>query len=250
MTSLSSTNEQVDNAFDDDADTNYLVGVVVDNEDPLGINRIKVTVPNMFSGDPQDLPWIGPLPHSPFGIGSGYGVYGSPAIGSEVAIKLQNNDAHYGILEGSLLTVKNANPKFKSPKRWGFKDPDGNELFVDMENHAWEFTTHTGTFIKHDAEGNLNIHVTQDEVRHVTRDQTTTVDRNVKLTVGGNMVVEVTGDMQATVSGNAAVNVSGSTDLTSGGDTSVTASNANVDATTVTVTANTFTVAASNIQLG
>lgn len=223
---FSSTNEKVNEALADSEDKGYLIGTVIDNEDPDGMNKVRVNVPNLMVGDKDGLPWIAPLPYSPFGIGASHGVYGSPQIGDLVAVKFQEGNIYYGFAEGSLLPKSNANAKFKSPKTWGFKDPDGNELFVDIENHKWEFVTHTGTSIKHNANGDLNVHIVRDEITDIVRDSTTTIGGKLHITVTGNVDITAHANLTATVTGNTSVTTTGTTTLASTGATTISSSGA------------------------
>ncbi len=218
---LSSMNDRMAQAADDSDDTGDIIGIVVDNEDPEGLGRIKVRVPNLFDPDQGELPWIGPTKKSPFGIGSDYGVYGSPAIDSEVVIHLQNNDPHYGLAKYDLYSKKNANAKFKSPKTWGFKDPSGNELFVDMDAEAWEFTHSSGLTLKYDVDGNLKLHVPGDKATDVAGNQTDDITGDLTETVGGNYAQTVTGTLNITVTGNATVHTDGNLTASAGGSVSI-----------------------------
>lgn len=211
---MSSTNDRLAEATKDQQDDGYFVGIVTDNEDPLGIGRIKINVPNLFDTDQGPVPWIGPTKKSPFGQGAGYGVYGSPAIGSEVLVELQDGDIHYGLHRADFYSAKNANPKFKSPQTWGFKDPSGNELFVDMENKLWEFTTNTGCFVKYDADGNINIHVVKDSTRTVDGKETDTITGDSTKTVGGNFSLTISGDANVSISGAATIAAGGACNIT------------------------------------
>lgn len=212
---LSSLNDRLSEASADAEDDGYKIGTVVVNEDPMGLGRIKVRVPNLFDPAQGDVPWVGPHKKSPFGIGVGYGVYGSPALGSQVRIKLQDGDPHYALFEADEYPKAAANPKFKSPKTWGFKDPKGNELFVNMETDDWQFTTHSGVSIKYDAQGNAVIHIPKDETTTIGGDGHTTVTGRITLNVGGDAAITVAGatTLQAAsvaVTASGTVNISGS----------------------------------------
>src|ERR1700693_5312455 len=100
--SMSSGNDRINEASMDELEEGYLVGTVIANNDPLGLNRVQVTIPDILDSNQGPVPWIGPHAYSPFGQGSGYGVYGSPAVGSEVKVKFQEGKANYGFYEASL----------------------------------------------------------------------------------------------------------------------------------------------------
>ncbi len=207
--SFASTNEKVDQAAADSGDKGYMVGTVVENEDPLGINRIKVKIPNFWDPGQGELPWVGPHPYSPFGIGSGFGTYGSPAIGAEVKVLLQDGDSNYGFYESSLYSKANANAKFKSPKTWGFKDPSGNELFVDMEAQDWQFTHSSGTTVFYNKDGDQTTHIIKDQITTVDGKSETTVTDIIKIDAGGDITITTGGNLTATASGD--VKITGST---------------------------------------
>lgn len=120
---LSDDNEALRTSYDGQ----LLVGVVVANVDPLNLDRIKVNVPSLYEGPAEDLPWVMPIkPNIGTGEGPGIGAYGSPAIGADVVILLQNGDPHYPVYLGGLRTKANA--YFPSGQSWGFRDAYGNDL--------------------------------------------------------------------------------------------------------------------------
>ncbi len=215
--SMNSVNDRLAEASADAQDTGYILGTVVENEDPAGLGRIKASVPNLFDPAQGELPWIGPHKKSPFGVGSGYGVYGSPAIGSQVRIKFQDGDPHYGLYEADEYSKANANAKFKSPKTWGFKDPSGNELFVNMEDQAWEFTHSSGLSLKYDADGNMKLHVPKDLEETILGNKITNVTGNITENIDGDQTYGVDGDLTETVSGKYSFTVTGNIDIVSQG---------------------------------
>lgn len=184
--SMSSVNDRMEEATADQKDDGYIVGTVIDNQDPEGLGRVKVNVPNLFDPTQGDVPWIGPSKKSPFGIGSGYGVYGSPQVGSQVRIELQDGDAHYGLSVADEYTKANANAKFKDPWKWGFKDPSGNELFVDLHTQDWQFTHSSGLTIFINHNGRLTI----------------TTPEDTDVIASGKVNITSSGDTTITASGN------------------------------------------------
>lgn len=233
---LSSLNERISEAVGD-SEYGYLSGTVINNVDPLGIGRIKVRVPELMDNSLGELPWVGPHKSSPFGQGQGYGVYGSPAIGSKVRIRLQNNDLNYGLHEADNYETVDANPKFKDPNTWGFKDPVGNELFVNMSTGDWQFTTKAGTKVFHDGAGNLVVNVVNNETstvggnatRTVTGNSTTTVNGSQTDTIKGGLTITVTGDATISATGNATLSAGGSIAVTAGGSVDITGSTVNLN---------------------
>ena len=172
----------------------YFVGTVVNNTDPLNLDRVQATVPDLYDKDLGDLPWIGPVKTSPFGIGEAWGVYGSPNVGSEVLILLQDGDPHYPMYH-SIQTRKN--DEFPTNQGWGFKDFYGNKFRVASDKTV-QFLAVAGATFNIAVDGSISV---------------TTV-ANQSLTVSGNSNVSVTGNSVVGVTGNATINVSGATALT------------------------------------
>lgn len=219
--SMNSANDRIDQATADAQDEGYKIGTVTENVDPLGLGRIQVNIPELFDSSKGEVPWVGPHKFSPFGIGPNYGVYGSPYVGSEVRVKFQNGDPHYGLAEASEYSKANANPKFKDPQTWGFKDPSGNELFVNMESGAWEFTHSSGSSVKYDQTGDLATVVVANETKQVQGNVDEQVEGNENLTIQGSLNITVQGS--ATISA-ATTNIvgTGEVNITGGGAVNIT----------------------------
>ena len=136
------------------ADTLF-VGTVVTNQDPQNLDRIQVSVPQLYDPDLGDLPWIGCAKDSVFGQGASWGVHGAPAVGSSVIIELQGGDSHYPICTGSLK--KTSAPGFASGTNWGFVDPKGNTLNVNLVTGDIKFTASAGVVWEIGADGSLTV---------------------------------------------------------------------------------------------
>ncbi|MGA2385726.1 MAG: phage baseplate assembly protein V [Candidatus Bathyarchaeia archaeon] len=81
-------------------------GVVVDNQDPLMICRIRAIVPEVF-GDTLTSSWALPcLPYSAEGIG----FFPIPAIGTNVWVEFERGDPAYPIWSGCFWS-KNLSPE-------------------------------------------------------------------------------------------------------------------------------------------
>jgi hypothetical protein len=166
----------------------YYVGTVTNNNDPLGIGRVQANVPGLYDTSKGPVPWIGPIKDSPFGFGVSstgpFGVYGSPAVGSQIKVELQKGDEN-NALYTPLATKPSANPAFASPQTWGYQDPSGNQQLVNMATGSWTWTHSSGDTISYDSAG----------------------DRVV--VVKGNATENVSGSLNITVQGNAALNITG-----------------------------------------
>lgn len=222
--SLNSVNDRLGDADADAAYDGLMLGTVSTNEDPKGIARIKVKVPNVYDTDQGDVPWVLPSKKSPFGQGPGYGVYGSPWLGSPVRVSFQNGDPHYPVYECDEYLAAHANPKFASPKTWGYKDPVGNELYVNMETGAWEFTHQSGLTVKYDGDGNMMVHVPKDSTTDIGGNETETVTGNSQKTVNGTLNLTVQGNAVVSAQSNLQIDVGGNLEITAGGNITMAAS--------------------------
>lgn len=211
--SMDSVNDRLQDAAEDDRYEGSTIAFVEVNEDPEGLGRIKVRIPQSYDPDQGPIPWVLPTRYSPFGQGVGYGVYGSPKIDSGVRVSFQNGDPHCPVLESAEYLKAFANPKFKSPDTWGFKDCGGSELFVNMNTGAWEFTHQSGSTIKYDANGNVHIEVKKDLDTKVDGNQTNEVTGNDTQTVGGDSSSTVSGNLNFTVTGNITMSATGSVNI-------------------------------------
>lgn len=234
---MNSVNDRLADAEQDDKYDGLMIGTVVENNDPLGIARIKVQIPNVLDNDQGPIPWCLPSKKSPFGQGLNYGVYGSPKVGSHVRVSFQGGDPQHPVYECDEYLAAHANPKFKDPNTWGFKDPGGSELWVDVATGAWEFTHQSGTTLKYDGQGDLTLHVAKDASTDIVGTETTTVGSNstktiqgnLNFTVVGNATIDVQGALSATIGGGATLGVTGDADVTASGAVSISGSSVNLN---------------------
>jgi len=144
---------------------------------------VQVNVPGLFDTSSGPVPWVGALKDSPFGFGTGpkgqYGWYGSPQVGSKVKVELQGGDPHRPLYT-TLYTAPDANSVFAQPYTWGFQDPSGNSLVVNMQTGTWTFTHSSGDQVAYDATG----------------DRVTLIQGNENLNVQKAMTVIVQGNCQ------------------------------------------------------
>lgn len=167
-------------------------GVVVSTADPLNLDRVQARVPGLYDPDLGDIPWIGPIKYSPFGCGASWGVYGVPAVGSDVQILLQDGDPNYPVYQHLQRT---ANSNFPSGSSWGFIDPNGNMLrFKD--------------------DGDIILQATAGVTIHISPN--------------GSLSIVTEGSTEITSGGSTSITTSGSTTIQSGGAVSIDAPAVNI----------------------
>lgn len=111
----------------------YVLATVIKNVDPLNKDRIQVHSPGLYEPDKGEVPWVGPADKpSPFGQSTNWGFFGSPAVGSDVYLELQDGSPNYPLYH-SIQRFKSPD-EFVSGSTWGFKDPKGNVLKFDLSS--------------------------------------------------------------------------------------------------------------------
>lgn len=181
-------------------------GVVVANNDPLKLERVKIKIPGLYDDQDQSLyPWCISFKRMTFGNGSGFGEFGVPSLGAVVGVFLQQGDPHYPVYMGSPLQVGMtlAEAAVNYPNRYGFKDPAGNLFYVDMTSGDVKFAHNSGTEV-----------LINDTVVKLTHNAGTEVliDEDVfKVTHSTGTIIEIdaSGNIIATGAGNGTVQVTG-----------------------------------------
>jgi phage baseplate assembly protein gpV len=182
----------------------YLIGTVVQNVDPLNLDRVKVNVPRLYTGAEKDLPWVAPFkPNAVTGQGEGFGTYGSPAIGSSVIILLQAGDPHYPVYVAGL--GKKANGFFPSGTSWGFQDKFGNKVRF---NEAKEIRV----------ESAAGVHIVISPAGAVSLTSPSTVS----VAAAGNLSLSSDADIAINAGGALAMSSGGASTLSAGGSATIT----------------------------
>lgn len=191
----------------------YLVAIVRDNNDPDKLQRIRVEIPGLLEGtDLTTLPWMFPKHCSPYGVGNDYGVVRIPRVGSKVVVTLQDGDPQFGVYESDLVTADNTLPvEFQTnyPDRVGFYTPAGDLCYVDVGTKELLYRRASGTALRIDADGNVEILCAKNWTQTVQGDYTLIVQGDATTVVSGTCTSSVTGDSQATVGGASTLIVAG-----------------------------------------
>lgn len=173
-------------------------GVVVENNDPLKLRRIKVTIDNMLEGSIDQLPWV--YPRIPYFLGGSANatLFSIPEIGSEVEVIFPFEDPYFPFYSGHWPTAQHVTDfDADYPDAYGFIDPAGNILRINKKMGIFELKIN----------GNATISVSGDAIFNVDGNVTFTASGDVSATVGGNANVTVTGDASLIATGK--VNIVG-----------------------------------------
>lgn len=139
-------------------------GVVTNNEDPEGRNRVKAQITDLF-GESLETDW---LLCRDFYSGNGIGAVFTPPVGEEISVSFRdgNLDAgeYFGGARGSSSTIPE---EFSEPKKNGIKTSSGTVLLFNDDDGSVELYTESGgkIFINSGGEvhiygGRLSVHTT------------------------------------------------------------------------------------------
>lgn len=217
------------NNINQDADTSqelYHLGVVVENNDPKQMQRIKVSIPNKMEAPIEELDWVGPISRSAFGVGDLFGTMNVPALGSIVLVYFQGGDIKYGLYEGSAISVNfRPHPQLliNYPRRYGFCDPAGNYMYIDYTpNQVSMHLYHkSGTNFDIDNAGNVVGHIVENWRMKIDGNTYIETDGNTDIFTHGNTYVETDGNTDVITHGNTHVETDGNTSIVTHTDTRI-----------------------------
>lgn len=131
-------------------------GTVVDNIDPLKHGRVRVTIPNLLSGDTAKLPWMGSI--FPPGLGGG-SFFAVPEKNSKLVIIFPYNNIYFGYYVGTFQNVTTHNEFFDEdyPNSYGWIDESGNKFKINKKTGIITILHSSGTTIQILKDGSVNI---------------------------------------------------------------------------------------------
>lgn len=183
-----------------------LLGVVVDNNDPLKKQRVRVSVPGKLEYESlEELPWLLPKTRSPYGIGDNYGVVHVPRIGSRVYVSFQDADTKFGVYEADAVAHGFAPvPELLAnyPNRIGSISPIGDLFYVDLESKDLFIRRLSGTTVLIESNGDVTVAVAGDLTESVKGNVTRIVEGSLHETIKGSVVRQVSGSITETVGGS------------------------------------------------
>ena len=188
------------------------IGRVVDNKDPKLLQRVKVEIPNLLTGDPANLPWCFPAQHSLFGMTDTAYSVGVPVIGSTVVVEFQNGDIHYGMVSSCLHTsISNVSGELATnyPNRRGWLDPANNLFYIDITSGQViaHFLHKSGTRITIADNGKVIVH-SVDDIAYSCNNFTLNASQSVAITTPRYTSSTTTTDITGTthIEGNTSTN--------------------------------------------
>lgn len=157
-------------------------GVVLDNDDPSKIGRVKVNILGMFDEiNSDDVPWAVPAFSIGSGSGVGYGDLSVPSVGSMVYCFFEQGDIYQPVYFASAPDAVHGVPteaKTNYPDRRVIKTPGGIVLYIDDSDLEIKALLPSGTYIKLDSSVNI-VHSSGSYV---------TIDSSGNITISGTRV--------------------------------------------------------------
>jgi type VI secretion system secreted protein VgrG len=197
--------------------------VVVDNNDPNGMSRIRVQFPWQKQMG-EITPWLRVV--TPY-AGGGKGQHILPEIGEEVLVGFENDNAEKPFVHGAMYHGEgksghggegNFIKSFQTAtgiklvmndkeKSFLLEDPSGNTVFADGKGNMTltapnNITMNAGGSINMTAGQNINSSATLNITESAGVDKSTTAGMMHNLTVGGDSMINVTGELHEIVTGN------------------------------------------------
>lgn len=189
------------------------VGVVVDNNDPTKMQRVRVAIPGKLEGaDVEALPWIAAKHTSSFGVGDNYGVLRIPRIGSRVYVQFDGDDLSHGSYDCDVVRESLTFPPElldNYPNRYGFVNPLGDVFYVDLTSGDAFFRRASGTGFVIDSEGSVSLVVAKDLTQVVKGNYNLSIEGNQTVVVKGTSTTQVAGEVSEQFGANLITQIKG-----------------------------------------
>lgn len=141
-------------------------GIVMDNQDPKKLGRVKCMVRGLIEGETRYLPWC--YPKNPYGLGGGgneqpyNSSFSVPEVGTELEITFPYGDIYHPMYSCFWQSAETHQTGFDSdyPESYGFRDSTGNYIKVNKAQ-GYMKVKHgpSGSYFDIDRNGNVTIHV-------------------------------------------------------------------------------------------
>jgi hypothetical protein len=192
----------------DDLTREYL-GVVVDNNDPKKLGRVKVTIDGLLEGSASDLPFVQSKMNPDF--------FMVPEVGDKLRITFRDGDIYMPEYSGYYHTTETHNSEFDTdyPNSLGI-ERSGFKIKYNKQSELFEIQTPNGSFMQINKDGDVKFESKKDFI----------VNSDGKITFQSAGNVEIKSDGTATFSGTggttlgdsaSVTNVNGSQVLLAGG---------------------------------
>jgi len=145
--------------------TGIYIGLVVDNDDPKKLGRLKISIPSVYGNiEKEDLPWAEPC--FPYGHND-KGIFFIPELNSLISVMFINGSPYKPLWLGAIFreeeNVVPSEVKDVYPDRKIIKTNSGYIMFDDKSQYI-EIKHRSGSRIVFTDDGNITIHAAHDVV--------------------------------------------------------------------------------------
>ena len=142
-------------------------GTVIFNKDPKRAGRVKCTIPDLFVGGPDELPWCYPENAGTGGGKSTNTSFSVPEIGALVNITFRNDDILNPVYSGSPQNEATTNTLFEENYPDSYGQVDSTGFYWKMNKVTKLLTVHHpgGVDITVDATGKVTVRSTDETIR-------------------------------------------------------------------------------------
>lgn len=183
----------------------HFYGIVVNNEDPEKLQRIKVRIAKLHKDlTDEQLPWVFPATSNVEGnAGGAVGAMGPiPAKGAKVNMKYPDDSMYHGMYFGTVTTKDQKLSDFAGqsgygadyPNVSGSLDPSGNLNATNHKRDTKEETHVSGTSKQIDAAGNIKV-VVNGGYNNPNPDKEVKFPDGSTIEITGNCTLKLSGDM-------------------------------------------------------
>lgn len=199
-------------------------GIVVENDDPRRLGRVKVQIDGLFEAtDTTVLPWVAQRAPMMFGGAPFMSGMVVPEIGAELTIVFPFRDEYFPFYTGYWQSDETVNGRFNDgyPDSYGFGDSQGTSVKVNKARGDIEFIHQSGMQANINPDGELEVR-TPAKVRFVSLDGQTEfvfdmVTGSVSLSPKSDFVIA--GDVHRVTASSLVHDVGEVIETISGGDT-------------------------------
>jgi hypothetical protein len=177
-------------------------GIVVDNEDPKKLGRVKVQISGLLEADKDALPWCSTL-YDP----SRFDV---PEVGDELYVIFPWNDIYFPFALGYFHSEANTNTDLQDdyPNTFGVSK-QGFILKYNKKSQEGDLVHPSGTTGKLTKDGSFEF--------NLTKDLLLTIDGKVEYTSTGDMKFSTDGKLEYSAGADYNVDAGGNVNITAGG---------------------------------
>lgn len=186
------------------------IGTVIDNNDPMKLQRVRVSCPDMFDNIPTDgLPWFMSIQSTVQGNRPGMGSLSPLAVGSRVWVSFLDETPYHPVIWGAATTGDTKLSELTGadyPHCYGHVDQSGNIFLTNTAQNTITVGHVSGTSVNINGAGKITIVTASDVEVHTNGDTVLRTSGDTHIHSGGGTNIFSTGPINLNGS---SVNING-----------------------------------------